>query len=1221
MKKIVTFLLLLILKTNSYAQIPELPKSALSPNAASLGLYGNIPVSLYTGTPDITIPLYDITVKDFVMPISLSYHTSGIRVDQHPGWTGLGWSLHAGGVITRSINDRIDEYDNFSSTASGYKAGYYHTKRTALNTDNWNQLGHLRSVAQSENRLGTDDKAPDEFSFNFAGYNGKFYLDHNGSWKVQCNKPVKVEFDGTFMDIPFESDGSKGYSPCFSGFTIVTENGTRYIFGGDKNAIDFSIDFFGQNYDEWIATAWYLTKIILPTQQEISFSYEERKYRNNEQKELNNQMGIHVYDNIKSEAMNSSGIHFECSDEYYFSIAASYKGRLISPAYLTEISTDNVNISFNKSLSHELKYSNEIYSLAFNYWWWYVFDGTGSPFLKYLCPNGTSVDLSVYLNNLRWYKLDSIIVKNKSKTETLKSIGFSYNDIPTERLALNSMTELGKAPYIFSYYNINQLPGYLANKSDHWGFYNNNYAPIECSSNYDYPGYYNYREPDTTYAKYGVLTKIEYPTGGYTEFEFEAHNYRKQLKEKRWEGCDSVPSNRFAGGVRIKRIKNSVSGEPASVMKEYFYVSDYLQNKNNASKSSGVLGGQIRYYFINYVVKAYNHNNAKKSKSIFSTNTVLPSCENGMGSHIGYTEVIEKNPDNSFTRYQFTNFDNGYLDEPAEVVIQETRTAYEPYASKVKERGQLLSQEDYNTNGYKVKSKKITYEKDKTENNYVRAMKASRGRLCPNSEVYYDEGSSYKIYTYLLQPQSETTVFYNPATGQALQSSTVNYTYTNKRLRELSVSASDNRVHKTSYKYPDDFSLQQPYGHMVRKNIINTIVEKETKIDNVSVQKELNNYTEWRTNVYKPIEYKISHKGGTPETRIQYHNYDYYGNPLYITKDGTDKTVYLWSYLGQHVIAMIKNASYDQVKNAIGYPPEYVSESTNPDINQIRTSLNSISSAHISTYSYYPALGMLTSTDPKGFTTYYTYDVYGRLKHTRNTKREILNSYEYHYQNQSESADTLVIDTSTPSYFPIVIDDIIIKSIFDRTQDYYQNEDIHAALRENKFSPSQITGGSGKFRYSWKSDGIYDLDKNWMGKQDEYVTSFAPNGNHTITLEVVDKETGEIVSKSKTINIKKRLIGFENVSTDGKYGTIYPFTHISVPILLLIEGDSNSKITLTVGGRDEYVYESSNNFSEYHTFQLEPGREIEVFIEGEGRIMIWSTENYDAKPPYHLPLN
>ncbi len=51
-----------------------------SPTAAALAKYGDIPVGYHTGTPNISIPLYEVKSKELSLPISLSYHASGIKV-------------------------------------------------------------------------------------------------------------------------------------------------------------------------------------------------------------------------------------------------------------------------------------------------------------------------------------------------------------------------------------------------------------------------------------------------------------------------------------------------------------------------------------------------------------------------------------------------------------------------------------------------------------------------------------------------------------------------------------------------------------------------------------------------------------------------------------------------------------------------------------------------------------------------------------------------------------------------------------------------------------------------------------------------------------------------------------------------------------------------------------------------------------------------------------
>src|SRR5437016_4892618 len=83
-----------------------------SPEVASLGRYGSYEVNYYTGVPDISIPIYDIQVGELRLPISISYHASGIKVTETPSRIGLGWSLSAGGTITRKIQGKPDEQPN-----------------------------------------------------------------------------------------------------------------------------------------------------------------------------------------------------------------------------------------------------------------------------------------------------------------------------------------------------------------------------------------------------------------------------------------------------------------------------------------------------------------------------------------------------------------------------------------------------------------------------------------------------------------------------------------------------------------------------------------------------------------------------------------------------------------------------------------------------------------------------------------------------------------------------------------------------------------------------------------------------------------------------------------------------------------------------------------------------------------------------------------------------
>ena len=56
------------------------------PSAASIGKYGEIPVSYYTGVPGISIPIHTLQEGPLTLPISLNYHASGVRLSEPANW-------------------------------------------------------------------------------------------------------------------------------------------------------------------------------------------------------------------------------------------------------------------------------------------------------------------------------------------------------------------------------------------------------------------------------------------------------------------------------------------------------------------------------------------------------------------------------------------------------------------------------------------------------------------------------------------------------------------------------------------------------------------------------------------------------------------------------------------------------------------------------------------------------------------------------------------------------------------------------------------------------------------------------------------------------------------------------------------------------------------------------------------------------------------------------
>lgn len=91
-----------------------------SPSASSMLAFGNTPVHMFTGAPSISIPIYDIQLGIFSFPVSLSHQARGVKVEDIPPSTGMGWNLAAGGVITNTIRGLPDTYPSgYSNSDAG----------------------------------------------------------------------------------------------------------------------------------------------------------------------------------------------------------------------------------------------------------------------------------------------------------------------------------------------------------------------------------------------------------------------------------------------------------------------------------------------------------------------------------------------------------------------------------------------------------------------------------------------------------------------------------------------------------------------------------------------------------------------------------------------------------------------------------------------------------------------------------------------------------------------------------------------------------------------------------------------------------------------------------------------------------------------------------------------------------------------------------------------
>jgi hypothetical protein len=234
----------------------------VSPNAAAFQKYTDIPVSLHSGVPNISVPIGEVKGRLLSCPISLNYHAGGLKVQEEASWVGLGWSLSAGSTITRMVRGLPDEcthfgYNNFEAILDSI-SNVDLFRDPYAGVSNWEDyyidgnryLNHVNNQHQ--------DSEPDLFSYSVEGYSGKFCIFRNEVYLFPKH-PIKIEV-GNFnalcsMTAPggyeiFEDEFSLG------SITITLPNGNKYYFN-DKEITTTQSSGGTQRY----ISSWLLSRI------------------------------------------------------------------------------------------------------------------------------------------------------------------------------------------------------------------------------------------------------------------------------------------------------------------------------------------------------------------------------------------------------------------------------------------------------------------------------------------------------------------------------------------------------------------------------------------------------------------------------------------------------------------------------------------------------------------------------------------------------------------------------------------------------------------------------------------------------------------------------------------------------------------------------------------------------------------------------------------------
>jgi len=1013
MKKALTILALLInfaafsQVNNAFFQMPKVLPA--NPEASALFKVSNVPIEYSSGAANIDIPIYTVKDGNISIPISITYNTSGIKVQDVAGVAGLGWNLNAGGMITvrgqafqpgETVMGSQFKQESDIETGSVGPATMF--------------LGHVLD--------GSQEKQLPVYYYNFGNYSGSFFYDINQKLSINSNEQnLSITPLNNTLTNPLGAT---------NGFVITTPGGLQYTFNLQVLSTSTS-----SNWNR--ISAYYLSSIVdLNTNRKVTFTYKGSNYCQISE----NQMMSYLMTPGSNPNVNCYPACISPSSAYSYGLNSTCIGLL------------------------------QVDSIKFS---------TG--FVKFTSSTDRLDMLPLRVRQVSVYNSNNILIKNAVLNQTYFGSSSSNYRLKLDSIVFKDINNHSVERYGFSY-NTNYAPPYLKSPNhvctgvDYWGYYNGKegnggLVPKDIIAPSDLTNYQvsttilGDRKPDSLYAQAFILNQITYPTGGVTKFTYESnyvHNYAL---------------GNVVGGLRIKKISyfDNIVSVPAH--EEYFkYLKDTIP-----------LIYEHEYSFDRNVTTVCANNCASTGLTRFVYSDALGTLSTLIvNPFYPQVEVYEMNGSSPAqkTAYYYDTINQFWI-QP--MWFPEYGNVYVTDRGWLK--GQLLTKTEYykidKLNHYQLIKKEENTYSDNSEaqplmgvhvgtregydfvgGDYCEAFFPCPGGIDLRFQYQYfnakaDHGSrtllGKRIVDYTDADSLVTATNYAYALGNNNYFNTNNYFY---YLNKSTTVSSEGDTFSTTFKYPIDgkaafANLDTQSGiaidSLTARNIISPVLETQYYANNVFLNATRTNYALWPGNngvIVLPKTLQFQQGTNPYENRIDFINYDNYGNLLSVQKDKGAATSYIWGYKQNYLIVQVANSPandvfYDGFEEGDGnllndaktghysHSGAYSKTLTGLDngkyiysywqkISSVWTLQSSIVTVSANTFpislnaqiddikfytlgdqmytfTFDPLLGLTSSTDVKGNVNYYEYDYYNRLLNVKDYNGNILKNIQYNY--------------------------------------------------------------------------------------------------------------------------------------------------------------------------------------------------------------------------------
>lgn len=920
MRRTIVLLLFGLCSMRSYCQsIATLaPSIPTSPQAESFRMHGEYNVNLSTGTPDITIPVYEIDHRGFKIPLSLKYVAQPIKPGYNYDVFGIGWSFSAGSSISRRIEYLPDEQKNFVLDVPS--SAFF------LSSCGGACISDYNYAPDKFNAI-----LPDGSSFDFIMVNEGGHV----LFKVSDGRQVKMTHSVSSGNIAW--------------FTVTDENGIKYTFSGAD--LPFQS---GNSIYQGAFVSWSLTRIDLPyTTDPILYEYD-----------ISMQSHVGVSCSEPSLKIGHFVTQGNPTNIYTASRSSSiqpydYRMKLLTTISFGPNGGSKVHLDYKYPNNTSLNYIDKIRILE------------GSTMIKEVLFNTSSQGGQSPCFNFQTSRLDSLFFRGQSSSTYLEKYEFDYytranfsgtdhwgnlNTSGTDLPNFNIFTENDMVASFQTLYGditpVTKLAG------DVNPFYK--YKISRQSTNNS-----DCRVPASP-ASHGVLRKIVYPTKGYTEFDYENHKFLTSTDNDGnyiYNAQDRVVKE--ATGFRIRTISSYSSVGVLSKRMNYrygktnreLYGNNYVYPNHHTGVGIAPADPNILTYmnmaaypYYPYPIKNMILGLDENGQRVPFSNPFPTYYVNGMYewqcnfSAANFRRVLGgRQP----VLYSDVSVYEGALNEDANI-FPKGKTVYKYDLDDPESGAEFFEPAKYYryTLGYETKRflynklvEQTTYKYEPTTNDFVPIVK-ELSSWHPSS-IYYGEYIYDFPYPSNFQPATipisilfeykvnylgyknlvgKTKIEYNSVDNNITTYEAYTYNSRQQLISKLTGTSLGTEVLST-YKYPEVSGGSTPavIQSMVAKNIISPVIESVVS-KSPSNEKLSGKKVEYgmfgSPQIIMPAKvYDMVPGSANPDFTLEGEvvAYSPNGSPLEVVSKDNIKTSNIWGYDDRYMVAQVRNANNDDV--------------------------------------------------------------------------------------------------------------------------------------------------------------------------------------------------------------------------------------------------------------------------------------------------------------------